>query len=159
MLLPAHNALFKAKHTDRVTEVAVRVGDRVRAGDVLLKIYSAEQRVGRDRAQAELEQARADLERAKALHERGGTSDEVLEDARTSVRLEEADLELARILLEERTIRAPFDGVVTERFVDAGTSVETGDLLLRVTGLSPCGSRPWFRNGCWGGSAAPCGWS
>jgi len=137
ILLPGRTALMKSKHTDRVTEVSVRVGTVVKTDQVLLRFTDREESVARDRAEALLTKAKADFERVKQLHDRQGASDDDLETAETNLRLAQADFDLAGIRLHERSVRAPFDGIVAERYVDGGTSVDEGDPLLRVSSVNP----------------------
>lgn len=137
ILLPGRTALIKSKHPERVSEVRARVGTSVREGTLLIQLADEEERVRLDRAEAVAAKTLGTLERTRRLHEGGGASDEALEDAELEHRLAVADAELARIALEELAIKAPFDGVVAERYVDPGTSVEEGDVLVRITAMSP----------------------
>ena len=137
LLLAAQSALIKSKYSERVEDVAVPVGALVRKGQLLLRLFDDEHVARKDRAEAVLAQAAATRDRLQALHTEKGVSDDELEAAATAARIAQADLDMARILLDERSIRAPFDGVVAERYVDTGASVEVGDPLVRVTALSP----------------------
>jgi RND family efflux transporter MFP subunit len=137
LLLPSRTALIKSKYDERVEEVAVRPGALVKKGQLMLRLLDSEQRVQVERTQALLEQANAKLERIRSVHKSQGISDEILEEAQTKARLARADHDMARIEYEERSILAPFDGVVAERYVDPGASVETGDPLIRVTAMTP----------------------
>jgi RND family efflux transporter MFP subunit len=137
ILLPGKTALIKSKRDETVAAVQVAAGERVHEGQLLLQLASSEEQVHRDRAQAVLKQAQADLDRIRRLHAENLAADDILESAELALSIAQADFDLARILLEESDICAPFAGVVTERYVDPGTSVEVGDNLLRVTALSP----------------------
>ena len=137
VLLPGRTALIKAKENDRVARVEVRVGDPVRKGKLLIQLVDDELRVARDRAAVLLEQAQADFDRAGKLQAIQGVSQEQYEKARRAFQLARADLDQATIRCAERAIRAPFDGVVAERYVDPGASVKESDPLVRVTALSP----------------------
>ena len=124
--------MIKAQQDERVAEVLVDFGSRVEAGQPMLRFVDAEERVLVQRAEVKLSQAAAEHERRKRLHAEGQISEELLEQTLTSLQLVKADLELARIRLAELSIRAPFAGLVAERYVDPGTSVERGDPLLEV---------------------------
>ncbi len=137
ILLPGRTALMKSKHSDQVIEVTARVGAAVKKDQLLLRLTDREESVARDRAEALLTKAKADYGRVKKLHQEGGTSDDGLETAETNLRLAQADFDLAAIRLADRSIRSPFDGILAERYVDPGTSVEEGDPLLRVSSVSP----------------------
>ena len=137
VLLPGQMAFIKSRIEDRVAETPVPAGRRVRKGDVLLRFMDDEYRVECERAQALLERAQSTFKRADELHRQGSISQDEFEKVQTDLKIARADHELARIRLRERTIVAPFDGVLAERFVDAGGSVKEGDPLVRVTSLTP----------------------
>lgn len=139
VLNPGAIALIKAQQDERVAEVMIDLGSRLEAGQIMLRFVDAEERALVQRAEVRLRQTMAEHKRMKRLHEESHISDELLEQSSTVSQLAEIDLELARIRLAELTIRAPFAGLVAERYVDPGTSVERGDLLLRV--ISPTSLR------------------
>ena len=137
VLMPGQTALIKSKYEDRVAEAPVPAGRRVKRGQLLLRFMDDEYRVECDRASAVLDRSQAAFKRADELHRQGGISRDEFEKAETVLKLAKADLELAQIRLRERSVRAPFDGVLAERYVDPGASVKDGDPLLRVTSTSP----------------------
>jgi HlyD family secretion protein len=132
----------------QITHLAVQEGDRVRRGQFLLQIDSANPRsmarsseasmeaLLRDleSARAALEQARADFRRAEGNHRGGILSESDFEKVRTSLATAEAvagasqrrvdqaraTFEGARDLLSKTTIRAPMDGIITAKRVEEG---------------------------------------
>ena len=122
-----------------VEEIFVRVGDRVDAGDPLfrtrlidyeIRVREAEQAL--QLARAESEKARRHLARVESLHQQAVASDEQLDEVRTAAKIAKARLEVARTALErakqdlaDTTVRAPYAGVVTQRYVDEGTMMRT----------------------------------
>jgi membrane fusion protein, multidrug efflux system len=137
ILLPGQTALVKAKFNSVVAEAGVNSGTVVHRGDLLISLVADQERVARDRAAALLDQARADFDRVRSLHAESLSANRSLEEAETAVKTAQADLDLAGIMFEEHFIRAPFDGVVAQRFVDRGASLLEGDPIIRVTALTP----------------------
>jgi RND family efflux transporter MFP subunit len=85
------------------------------------------------------DQAERQVQRQKTLQAQGMTSTQVLEDAemrRNSVASElvaaKAQVASARQQLQRTLVRAPFDGVVSERRASAGDTVQIGKELLKV---------------------------
>ncbi len=136
-------------HADKITEIKPRVdgtidavfvdvGDRVSMGQPLFRTRQAdyrnrlnEQEQALALAQAELKQASGDLERAVSLRGKGvvsqGRMDEVqarFDTARARLGMAEASLAQARQNLADATVTAPYDGIVTGRFVDEGTMIQ-----------------------------------
>lgn len=126
-------------------EIHVRVGDRVEKGTPLfemrrdhLLIQQRELENAMVLAQAEADRATMDLGRVQKLRETGVAStahlDRVTSEHKTAVaRLGMAQAALDRIKqdLDDSVVRAPFRGVVTERFKDEGVYLSN-----RLSGLS-----------------------
>ena len=115
-----------------VERVLVDMGSRVRAGDVLVALDAADigARVASARAQREL--AERSFTRVENLQRDGAASEQELDQAR-------AGLEAARAMATEAEaqqayalVRAPFDGVVTQRTVDPGDLALPGRPLFVV---------------------------
>ncbi len=148
---PAEQALIASRASGFVAERRVDIGDRVKAGDVLVVIEApeVEQELARARAaidqmKARLALANATLERGESLVGKGHVSVQTLDERRAAKMVADADLAaaLAEVKrLEEvqsfQTVRAPFDGVVVARQVERGDRVsaeasQQGSYLLRV---------------------------
>lgn len=129
-----------------VEEIFVHTGVRVSAGDPLFRTREVNYRLRLDQSRAELRLARAeaekaqrDLERIEELAARGVASTEQLDSTRTqhaiaSARVETAGAAVARAEqdLEDTVVRAPYDGVITQKFADEGTFMRT-----MMTGTAP----------------------
>ena len=143
---PERKADLRAEVSAVVFQVLKENGDAVRRGDVLVRLdqtsirdnlNSAEDNV-RNATQS-LDQAERNLQRLKTLRASGMTSLQALDDA--EVRRNSAISELsaskaravvARQQMERTTVRAPFDGVVSDRKVSAGDTSSVGKELLKV---------------------------
>lgn len=130
----------------RVAKVLVEVGDRVRAGQVLLRLDARTLEVQARQADAGVAQARASLDLAAANLSRGERlvgeglissrdADELrarVTTAQAELTTAEADRDAARLRLEFATLRAPDDGVISARSVQPGQVVSSGAELLRL---------------------------
>ena len=117
-----------------VETIFVNVGDRVAKGDPLFQTRQSRYEREVDEAQANLALAKANLrnarqafDRVSKLKDEGYSSQSRLDDARTALDVaaaeaekREAELKTARKDLEDTTVRAPYDGVITRRFNDEG---------------------------------------
>ncbi|UCC47388.1 MAG: efflux RND transporter periplasmic adaptor subunit [Gemmatimonadota bacterium] len=127
------SATIRAKTGDEIIEIPVRVGQRVRAGDVLVRQSSLGSVAAVRQAEAAWEQAQRTVERLQPLKERGAISDQDWDNAVTALRVAEANLEAARRAV---VLTTPFDGVVTDILENRGTVPSPGDPLVRVSDLS-----------------------
>jgi RND family efflux transporter MFP subunit len=122
-----------------VDAIHVAVGDRVEAGDPLFRTRTVDYEIRVREAESALRLARAnaqkaerDFERIRTLHGQRVASDERLDAVRTAFEMAaaqrdqaEAALAQARQNLADTTVRAPYRGVITHRFVDEGAMLST----------------------------------
>lgn len=151
---PVEQAAIAARATGYVAERLVDIGDKVKAGDVLLRIDAPEivHQIARATAVVEQAMARQQLaeqtaDRGQALVQSGTLSKQTRDERRANERSADADVEAARSdvrrlqeLQNFLTVRAPFDGTVVARFVDRGDRVTGGDtqagsVLMRLARL------------------------
>jgi RND family efflux transporter MFP subunit len=123
-----------------LTQIHVRSGDHVKAGQVLMEIDPRQQQAAVDAQLATARQKKAlldyntvELERQRKLFEAGVTSRDAYDQARQAFENSKADYESAaesgktqQQLLAYYTIRAPYDGVVGDIPVHVGDYVSSG---------------------------------
>lgn len=146
VLEAVQRADLAAQTAGRVSAVPVDVNDRVRAGDVLLRITAVEQDAGANAARAQLAAAQAaaaeaeqNYRRYAALADGQFVSKAQIDQAR-AVRdsalaaRNAASAHLAQAAQQSAytVVRAPFDGVVARRDVEPGETVAPGAPLLSV---------------------------
>lgn len=146
-----------------ILEIRVHEGDRIERGQVLAVIDEAEPRAALDRATAaeaaaqqgitaadsELALAESTLKRYQILYDKKIISPQEFDEIKTRQQsalarrnlahagLDQARAEAAqaRTVLQYTRIRAPFDGIVTERKVDPGALASPGLPILTVEDL------------------------
>lgn len=130
-------ASVSAQIIGRMVYLGVSEGSRVRRGQILARIQSADTRAALaaaraevERVEAEREQARRDLARARSLRERNVISETELENARTRSGVLAAQLaesraraDVASANYENTLVRAPFDGTVLRKDAEVGEIV------------------------------------
>lgn len=115
-----------------VERVLVDVGSRVRKGDALVALDATDiaARVSAARAQEEL--ARTSHRRVENLARDGAASQHELDQATAGLTAAQAMLAEAEAQQAYAVVRAPFDGIVTLRNVDAGDLALPGHPLFTV---------------------------
>jgi RND family efflux transporter MFP subunit len=118
-----YEADLGAKVSGFVSELAVDVGSRVRAGQALARLAVPELNEQRNAARAEVAALRSEHERTEVLAARSSVTQRALAEAKS--RLDAAIAAEAEVAaqIEYATIEAPFDGVVTARAIDPGDMV------------------------------------
>jgi RND family efflux transporter MFP subunit len=143
---PERRADLRAEVSALVLQVLKENGEVVKRGDVLVKLdetairdslMSADEAV-RASSQA-LDQSGRALERLKTLRASGMTSAQALDDAEVRRNNAQSDLSaarsraaIARQQLARTVVRAPFDGIVSDRKVSNGDTAAIGKELLKV---------------------------
>ncbi|MPZ46935.1 MAG: efflux RND transporter periplasmic adaptor subunit [Betaproteobacteria bacterium] len=115
-----------------VVEVAFQAGQAVRAGQVLLRLEDRRQRLAVDMASARLDAARRLLARYERTGSTGAVAGSVLDQARNELRQAEIALAQAREALADRTVRAPFAGVVGLAEVQSGDRITTETVVTTL---------------------------
>lgn len=107
-------------------------GQRVRQGEKLFQLDSGKERASLAQAEAEEELARANLSRAQTLIGTKAISRQEVDQLQSEVAVKAALTRLEKERLIERTIVAPFDGVVGTRLVSPGQYVTAGTALATL---------------------------
>ncbi|MCK5696625.1 MAG: efflux RND transporter periplasmic adaptor subunit [Gammaproteobacteria bacterium] len=95
-------------------------GDSVQAGDLLAQLDDTIIKADYNKAHATLKQAQIDYGRLQKLAKNNLTSKELLERANTKIRLDQSDYNLQQKRLSYTRIKAPWQGVISERLVESG---------------------------------------
>lgn len=127
-------AVLAAKLMGAIEELPVTLGQRVKSGDVLVKIAAADVSARVTDAKTQLAGARRDLERERGLLATGATTAVSVRDLEDRVASSEARLREAEAMLGYAQIRAPFDGVVVRKPANTGDLASPGTPLLEVHG-------------------------
>ncbi len=143
---PERRADLRAEVSAVVLQVLKENGEPVKRGDLLVKLdetairdslLSADEAV-RAASQA-LDQANRQLERLKTLRASGMTSAAAFDEAEVRRNSAQSELSaaksraaLARQQLARTAVRAPFDGIVSDRKVSAGDTATVGKELVKV---------------------------
>lgn len=137
MIRAREDAVLSAKATGQIRRVRVSVGDRVRAGMALAEMDSTNARIALENARsmerlaaARLAEAEREAVRAKTLLDAQGLPQSAFDQAQTGREIAAAQLDQARAAVkaaqqavDDTVIVAPFAGVVTAKFRNAGDTV------------------------------------
>lgn len=117
------------KVADTIRRLRFESGDRVRAGQVLVEMSSVEQAADMAEASASNQAAQEDLRRTQELFNRGFASQARLDTVQAAAEAAAARLNAGGSRIADRTIRAPFAGVVGLRLASPGQYVRPGDQI------------------------------
>jgi RND family efflux transporter MFP subunit len=143
---PERKADLRAEVGAVVMQVLKENGEAVKKGDLLVRLDDTSLRDALNSAQEavrastqSMDQAERVLQRQKTLKASGMVSSQVLEDAEVRRNNAQSDLSAAKARLvaanqqlTRTLVRAPFDGIVSERKVSAGDTAQIGKELVKV---------------------------
>lgn len=132
----AKSVTLVSEATGLVEKVAATAGQSVKAGDIFLKLDDSEQKIALARARAQFPIAKANSERYADLYKDDSASRLEADTAFNAYNAAEAELKSADYALKQRTISAPFDGVVGLTEIEAGDYVRAGDIVTTIDDLS-----------------------
>lgn len=121
----------------RVVFLGFKEGERVKAGQELVKLDTAILDAELKQAMADLGLARDTNERLRSLVARGSGTQVALDESTAKLASSEARVQLAKAKLAQSTIVAPFNGVVGLRSVGVGDYVAVGKPLIVLTSIDP----------------------
>jgi membrane fusion protein (multidrug efflux system) len=124
------------KVADTIRAIRFDSGDRVRRGQVLVEMSSVEQAADVAEAVADNEAAQQELRRYQELYDRGFASQARLDAVRSAANATEARLNAGGSRIADRTIRAPFAGIVGLRTASPGQFMRPGDQIGTLDDIS-----------------------
>lgn len=124
------------KVADTIRRIRFESGARVRAGQVLVELSSVEQSASLAEANASNAAAQEALRREQELFDRGFASQARLDTVRAAADAAAARVSAGGSRIDDRTIRAPFSGVVGLRLASPGQYVRPGDQIGTLDDLS-----------------------
>ena len=133
---PYERVVLQARTDGFVEDVAVYPGDPVAAGQVVVRIETSELEPKLEMARAELRFLQAEMKRDERLVQSGTVSPVVLELSQSKESVAAANVKLLETQIDYAQVRAPSDGWVSRRAVDAGQYVRKGDHLVAYDRLS-----------------------
>jgi RND family efflux transporter MFP subunit len=107
----------------RITRLPNREGDTVAAHSVVIGLDDELIQAELDKVVAQQQQAKLDYNRLQKLKPKQLASDEEVARAHTALDIASAEEKIQRTLLSQTVIKAPFDGVITQRFFEPGDVV------------------------------------
>ncbi len=131
------SVVIRPEIAGRIAEFHFDEGQRVAKGQPLVVLDDSVWRAVVEQVQAALELSTSNYERALDLLQRKVGTTKTRDEAFSQMRVDQAELELARARLDKSLISAPFDGVVGLRKVSVGDFVNVGDDIVNLEQIDP----------------------
>lgn len=146
---PIDRVEIKSKASGRIDELPVEEGDFVKKGDLICRLDPTDIQAEVDQAQADLDIAEAELKTAQNTFDRRqqlfdkqlisveekDQSGLALAQAKGRMIRARTSLDQANVRLSETIVRAPIDGIILQKYVEAGQIIASG--ISNVSGGTP----------------------
>lgn len=126
-----------AKVAGEIREILAEEGDRVKKGQVLARLDGDRLRFEMQQAEANLRKLQRDYQRNVDLRDRSLISAGDFEKIQYEMEALQATYDLAKLELSYTEIRAPIDGVVSQRLIKLGNTIDVNAQTFQVTSLEP----------------------
>ena len=148
-LVPNREVVVSTQVTGIFMQIKADIGTRVDAGEALAELDPTDYTLALNESQANLQSAQArrvvaenNYERAKSLLPDNVITLELFDQAEAEYRSSqalisqlEAVVDIARHRIGKTVIRAPFDGYVSQRWVELGQNVAVGDPVMSIADM------------------------
>ena len=134
MLLSDQAVTVSSDIPGRLKEIHFQEGQPVEKGAPLFTLYDSVYRAHLADAEAKLKLAEQTHQRASQLFKNKYATAQAVDEATSSLAVNTATVELARVQLDKARIVAPFSGIVGLRHVSAGEYITSGQALVNLGG-------------------------
>lgn len=148
IVAPVEATQLSFEVSGKVESVEVRLGDTVEKGQVLsqlnhrnfnLSVQSAQAQL--DKANSAMSEAKTSFERYQQLIKQGLVSQSVFDNAKASfdssksaVDVAQAQIDIANKNLQDSTLLAPYDGIITKRSIEPSQQISAGKAAFEIEG-------------------------
>jgi membrane fusion protein, multidrug efflux system len=120
-----------------VRQIAFDSGNKVRVGDLLVRLDTTQEEAQLHQAEAQRDWASVSLKRDKDLVEKHAISKSDYDNAEAAYRQAQASVDQFNAVIARKTLRAPFDGVTGIRQVNLGQYLKEGDMVVTLQAFDP----------------------
>ncbi|MCU0560438.1 MAG: efflux RND transporter periplasmic adaptor subunit [Desulfobacterales bacterium] len=130
------SAAISATVTERVVALHFEDNQFVRKGDPIATLSQQEVQAARDAAVEQLTEHQRELNRLESLLQNQSVSRQAYDQRKTLLRITQQRIKELEARLQDRSIRAPFSGVLGLRKISVGALVQPGDLITTIDDVS-----------------------
>jgi multidrug efflux system membrane fusion protein len=124
--------MVSSETSGKVMRILFESGQAVKAGQALVQLNDAPEAAERTRLQARLTLAQAQLTRIRALVVEDAATKEQFDQAIAEANMAKSELARIQALINQKTIRAPFSGLMGIRKINVGQFINSGDAVASL---------------------------
>lgn len=128
--------ILRPEVTGRIDQISFAEGTLVEKGSPLIHFDDSLFAAQVDEAKARVSLSETEYRRVNKLFKNGATSETTRDSALAQMRINEAQLDQAKITLKKMTLRAPFNGIVGLRQFSPGDYITAGSDMLEIVDIN-----------------------
>ncbi len=125
-----------ASVAETIAKLHFEDGQRVKAGDLLVTLQQDEEQAALQEQMEFLDEQKREVARLENLARQNQVAQTELDQRRTQAAIARSRIAREKAQIDDRTIRAPFDGVLGLRTVSPGALVEPGQTITTLDDIS-----------------------
>lgn len=129
---PSENVRLTFRVSGKLTQMRVRPGQEVKAGQLLAQLDETDFALKVEQAQARYELAKTQFERAEQLNQQKLVSQSVFDEARAQYQVAAADLKTSKTALSYTEMHAPFSGIISRQLIENHENVAAQQPVLEL---------------------------
>lgn len=129
---PSENARLTFRVSGKLTQVLVRPGQTVGAGELLATLDNTDYALRLEQAKARFELAKTQYQRAERLLQQKLAPQSVFDEAKAQFQVAKADLKTSETALSYTELHAPFSGIISRQLVDNHENVAAQQPILEL---------------------------
>ncbi len=126
---------LSASVSETISNISFTDGQMVKKGDIIATLEQREEQAQFKAARVQLAEHERELARLKSLLENKAASVREYDERQTQMKLTQQQVREMEARLEDRIVRAPFDGVLGVRRVSVGALVRPGDTITTIDNI------------------------
>jgi membrane fusion protein (multidrug efflux system) len=141
---PDRQVTMLSETTGTVTRINVEEGNIVQEGQLLATLSDREKQVKLQQADIQVQNAKQELDRKQASFNAKIISESEYEKAKYDLQVATEQRNAAQVELDRAMIRAPFSGVITQRFIEKGQYINTQSQMFTIVDEDPLEARVYL---------------
>jgi membrane fusion protein (multidrug efflux system) len=120
-----------------VSKITVDEGSTVQEGQLLATLSDRERQVKLQQANIRVQNAKQEMDRKQASYNSKIISESDFQKAKYDLELAVEDKNAAQVELDRSMLRAPFSGIITQRFIEKGQNINPQSQLFTLVDADP----------------------
>jgi membrane fusion protein, multidrug efflux system len=127
--------------TGTVERLMVDEGSFVKEGQTLAVLGDNQKMVEAQKAEIRLQNSKVELQRKESSYQQKIISQADYDKAKFERDVADSEVNASKVALQRLTIRAPFSGIITQRFIEKGQNISLGTQLFTLLDKDPLKAR------------------